>query len=65
MSSETRVGRGEYAAMAYWEMVAREIGQFNSNVREGVRVDHGTRTKEESSDQQECAGRRGLGGDCG
>ena len=40
MSSETRVWRGEYAAMAYWEMVAREIGQFNSNVREGVRVDH-------------------------
>ena len=51
MSSETRVGRGEYAAMAYWEMVAREIGQFNATVREGVRVDHGTRTKEESGSQ--------------
>ena len=62
MSSETRVGRGEYAAMAYWEMVAREIGQFNSNVREGVRVDHGTRTKEESGSQ--AAGRRGIDGDC-
>ena len=63
MSSETRVGRGEYAAMAYWEMVAREIGQFNSNVREGVRVDHGTRTK--AKERSEGAGRRGIGGDCG
>ena len=63
MSSE--VGRGEAFVSAYWEMVAREIGQFNSNVREGVRVDHGTRTKEESSDQQECAGRRRIDGDCG
>ena len=45
MSSETRVGRGEYAAMAYWEMVAREIGQFNATVREGVTNEYGTRTK--------------------
>ena len=63
MSSETRVGRGEYAAMAYWEMVAREIGQFNSNVREGVKVDHGTRTK--AKERSEGAGRRGIDGDCG
>ena len=63
MSSETRVGRGEYAAMAYWEMVAREIGQFNATVREGVTDKYGTRTKEESGSQ--AAGRRGIDGDCG
>lgn len=65
MSSETKVGRGEYAALAYWEMVAREIGQFNANVRKGVNVDHGTRTKEESSQRGEGAGDRRIGGDCG
>ncbi len=65
MSSETKVGRGEYAALAYWEMVAREIGQFNANVRKGVNVDHGTRTKEESSQRGEGAGDRRVGGDCG
>ena len=64
MSSETKVGRGEYAALAYWEMVAREIGQFNANVREGVNVDYGTRTKEESSQRGEGAGDRRVGGDC-
>lgn len=64
MSSETKVGRGEYAALAYWEMVAREIGQFNANVRKGVNVDHGTRTKEESSQRGEGAGDRRVGGDC-
>lgn len=65
MSSETKVGRGEYATMAYWEMVAREIGQFNANVRKGVNVDHGTRTKEESIQRGEGAGDRRVGGDCG
>ena len=63
MSSETRVGRGEYAAMAYWEMVAKEIGQFNSNVREGVTDKYGTRTK--AKERSGSAGRRGVGGDCG
>ena len=63
MSSETRVGRGEYAAMAYWEMVAREIGQFNATVREGVTDKYGTRTK--AKERSESAGRRGVGGDCG
>ena len=63
MSSEVRVDQGQAYVLAYWEMVAKEIGQFNSNVREGVRVDHGTRTKTESGSQ--AAGSGGVGGDCG
>ena len=62
MLSEVRVDQGQAYMRAYWEMVAREIGQFNSNVREGVKVDHGTRTK--AKERSEGAGRRGIGGDC-
>ena len=64
MWSEVRVGQGQAYVLAYWEMVAREIGQFNANVRKGVNVDHGTRTKEESSQRGEGAGDRRIGGDC-
>ena len=63
MLSEVRVDQGQAYVLAYWEMVAKEIGQFNSNVREGVKVDHGTRTK--AKERSEGAGRRGIDGDCG
>lgn len=51
--SEVYLGRGEGAVRYYWEMVAREIDQFNSQYRRGVTNEYGTRTTEESS-QADC-----------
>lgn len=51
--SEVYLGRGEGAVRYYWEMVAREIDQFNAQSRRGVTNEYGTRTTEESS-QADC-----------
>ncbi len=62
MLSEVRVDQGQAYVVAYWEMVAREIGQFNSRVREGVTNEYGTRTQ--AKERSQAAGRRRVGGDC-
>ena len=48
LMSEVYLGRGERASRSYWEMVAREIDQFNSQYRRGVTNEYGTRTTEEA-----------------
>jgi len=50
LMSEVYLGRGERASRSYWEMVAREIDQFNSQHRRGVTNEYGTRTTEEGSE---------------
>ena len=53
LMSEVYLGRGEGASRSYWEMVAREIDQFNSQYRRGVTNEYGTRTTEETG-QADC-----------
>ncbi len=48
LMSEVYLGRGEGAVRYYWEMVAREIDQFNAQYRRGVTNEYGTRTTEEA-----------------
>ena len=48
--SEIHLGRGEGAVRYYWETVAREIDQFNSQHRRGVTNEYGTRTTKEGSE---------------
>jgi hypothetical protein len=48
LMSEVYLGRGERASRSYWEMVAREIDQFNSQHRRGVTNEYGTRTTKEA-----------------